>query len=601
MRSLSPSRRVQVLRDSVARKIAAGEVIDRPHAVVRELMDNAIDAGSTAVTVSIEGGGITAIRVTDNGWGMTKEDLQTCCLPHATSKIETVEDIYEIASLGFRGEALSSIAACAKLAITSVREAEPNGWKIDQTSFGNVHISAAKGTPGTVVETRDLFFDLPGRRKFLKKPQSEATMIRQVFLEKALPFPHIWFRFFSDGELKINLPAGSQMERVVSAYPSQLDARLLFELDMPFDTFRVRGVFSNPSHFRRDRRYIHVYVNNRRVSEFALIQAVEYGFSAYLPGGSYPIGFLFLDIEPQLVDFNIHPAKREVKFKSLQEIHRGVVGTIQQALRQGEIPNIQEYRRNSESVKGPEFPDLRHTGAVYRPKETPGTNKPERDIVRETIRERLRAGQETGAGAEQPHGQALQTSARTMVSVSAAKGNGSDNLNFSYIGQLFNLFLLFEYDKTLYVLDQHAAHERIIYDRLLAAQPVPQPLLLPVSLSIEAISGEHQKALKEMGIEITATNGEYVLSAVPDFAARREAEIASFIEGTSGTEHNLKARLYADIACKKAIKDGEALDKGSAEHLIAQSLALPEPRCPHGRPVWFTLTREELFQLLGRT
>ena len=581
MIELSPSRRIKVLRDSVARKIAAGEVIDRPYAVVRELIDNAVDAGASSVTVSIAEGGIRSIRVVDDGWGMTREDLEACYLPHATSKIENAEDIYNISSLGFRGEALSSIAACGKMKITSSREDGGEGWILDVTRNNRPVISPYRGPKGTIVEVGDIFSSIPGRRKFLKRPSAEASMIRQTFLEKALPFPDIWFRLLIDGELRINLPVSTAAERITGAYPSQTDPKLLFEIHEDFDGFSINGVFANPSLYRRDRRYIHVYVNNRRISEFGLIQAVEYGYSAFLPGGSYPVGFLFLRIDPALVDFNIHPAKREVKFKNLQEIHRNTVRSIQSALEQGEAPQYKPAQSNPAS----QLSFGVSAGNIQISEPGHGLKPVYKKIITQALT----------AGSDGP------SASNTPIAREPSPDSPAADGDIAYKGQIFSLFLLFEYNGSLYILDQHAAHERILFDSLLENAKASQELLIPLELDVAEIPDDMHSELENAGILLQRIDGGLFLHSVPDICIGMEGVIKNFIESEKGTVGNLKTELFADIACKKAIKDGESLDDVTAVELIKTALRLPLPRCPHGRPVWFTLSRTELYQILGRT
>ncbi|MCF7949083.1 MAG: DNA mismatch repair endonuclease MutL, partial [Spirochaetia bacterium] len=322
-------RRIHLLRDSVAQKIAAGEVIDRPFSVVRELLDNAIDSGADSIDLYIEGGGIRRIRVLDNGSGMDREDLELCYKPHATSKISAVGDIYNLHTLGFRGEALASVAACAKLTITSAPvSAEPHTLEVRNGS--PIRLELSRGTQGTVVDVSDLFYAMPGRRKFLKSPGAETSACTRTFIEKALPFPDISFRLFTDDQLKLYLPAADLQKRIAAAYPNQVDPSFLNSVEEEAGRFKIKGLLASPAIHRRDRRNIQVYVNRRRIQEFSLVQAVHYAYEQLLPGGSFPVAFIFLEIDPELVDFNIHPAKREVRINNLPEIHHQLVHTLQE-------------------------------------------------------------------------------------------------------------------------------------------------------------------------------------------------------------------------------------------------------------------------------
>ena len=307
---------VRTLPPEVARKIAAGEVIDRPASIIRELLDNAVDSGADMITAEISGGGIERITVTDNGCGMSKEDLEACARPHTTSKITAESDLLKLTTLGFRGEALASIAAVSRLEITSRRETEENAWKAVVPPAG---VSANKITPasrakGTTVQSEALFENIPARRLFLKRPASETNLCRQIFIEKALPRTDISFRFISDGKTKHELPAGQSFaERFVEAFEppsffSEISGKSAHTGNDGEPDWTYRLILGSPSVYRNDKRLLLIYVNGRRVQEFSLVQAIEYGATGYFPNGTHPAAVLFLDMKPSLVDFNIHPA-----------------------------------------------------------------------------------------------------------------------------------------------------------------------------------------------------------------------------------------------------------------------------------------------------
>ncbi|RKX88794.1 MAG: DNA mismatch repair endonuclease MutL, partial [Spirochaetes bacterium] len=312
MNDKAKPRRIQILRDTVALRIAAGEVIDRPFSVVRELIDNAVDCGAGNIDLYVEGGGIERIRVVDNGSGMSLEDLKKCYLPHATSKISEMEDLESLKTLGFRGEALSSIGACSRLEIIS-SETGADAGRLVVSNGALRDLSPYKGNKGTIVDVSGLFHAMPARKKFLKRPSAEAAACKKVFIDKVLPFCEISFRYFQDGAMKLFFPVSSLKERVINAYPGILNKDLTREMESSTEDFSVRIIAADPSVNRKDRRYIQLFVNNRRINDFSLLQAVEYGFSEFLPGGTYPVAFVFIKIKPSLIDVNIHPAKKEVK------------------------------------------------------------------------------------------------------------------------------------------------------------------------------------------------------------------------------------------------------------------------------------------------
>ena len=302
------SGRVRVLSEPVARKIAAGEVIDRPFAAVRELLDNAIDSGADEITLTLEGGGIEGIAVRDNGCGMIREDLEICWLPHATSKIESMEDLESVLTLGFRGEALSSMAACSRLEIVSSRNEK--AFRLTIHGGKMLELISHRGAPGTSVTVKGLFYNMPARRRFLKSSRGEITMCRRIFLEKAAAHPEVAFRLFIDGVLKNYLPVSSPLERIPAAWPRLAPPSSWWETQAEGDGFRITAVHARPEISRKDRQYIQIYANRRRIDEFALVQAVQYAYDAWMPGGTFPTAFIFIDVDPSLVDFNIHPATR---------------------------------------------------------------------------------------------------------------------------------------------------------------------------------------------------------------------------------------------------------------------------------------------------
>ena len=327
----SQKRAVHVLSEDVARKIAAGEVIDRPASIVREMLDNAVDSGANKIRLEIFGGGIEKIRVSDNGCGMSKEDLLTCARPHATSKISTENDLLTLDTLGFRGEALSSMAAVSRLELRS------GLWKLNVSSTEDHILTQSSPVKGTIVQTEGLFENFPARRIFLKRAASEALLCHSMFVEKALPRPDINFIFATDGEEKCNLFANQTLtERFVQGMDFSENEKLFFELENKSEDSKwsFRLIIGEPSVTRQNRKHIFIYVNGRRIQEYSLLQAIEYGCEGYFPNGSHPATALFVDIDPALVDFNIHPAKREVRFKDNSRLHHEISSAVKNFFKQ---------------------------------------------------------------------------------------------------------------------------------------------------------------------------------------------------------------------------------------------------------------------------
>ncbi|MFW5742518.1 MAG: DNA mismatch repair endonuclease MutL [Spirochaetota bacterium] len=570
---------IRILDPSVARKIAAGEVIERPAGVVRELLDNSLDASASRVEVGLEAGGTELIRVVDDGYGMGRDDLERSVLPHATSKIATDDDLLRVRTLGFRGEALSSVAAVSRLEITSAPPDEtPHRLRVEAGRVAA--LETAPGAPGTSVAVADLFYNVPARRRFLKRPGSEFTTARSVFLDKALAFPHVEFRLASNGELKSVLPKAARVERIAAAYPQRTEPAMLHEIEAAGEGFRAVIVAGEPTAPRKDRKALQVFVNRRRVWEFALVQAVEYAYRDYLHGGLYPVAYLFVDVEPELVDFNIHPAKREVRFRNLPEIHRRVVSALSSYL--------SVFDRRAVSM-GEALPFGEST--VAEPSGSSAHSAPSGRSTFDLSR----------VLAPTPRSDAGDSTASVDHATEPPTG---DEPGFRYLGQIMGLFLVVERGDRLYLVDQHAAHERIIYDRLRSGAG-GQELLFPVRLEVHAgaeqtLRGKRNE-LRRLGIELAERDGAWELLTVPSAVAVEAESLAALLMDLLDRPADFERELYASLSCRSAVKDGDALAPQTAVSIVRGVLGLKNARCPHGRPVWAEFTRDQLVSLVGRT
>jgi len=606
---------IKILPPEAARLIAAGEVIDRPAAVLRELLDNALDAGASEALVEIQGGGIDSIRVSDDGRGMDEDDLLLSAMPHATSKISSADDLLKATTLGFRGEALSSIAAAARLEISSRDEASQTAKRLVAGPGIQSHIEAIPGRRGTVVHVSRIFENFPARRRFLKRAQAEASLCRQVFIEKALAHPGVSFRFSSEGKIGLVLAPTDRAGRVSDCH-AEAPRGLIYGLRFSGQGFSGEAVIAGPAFYRNDRRLLQVYVNRRRVQDYGLISALDYGFEGFLPGGAHPYAFLFLEIDPALADFNIHPAKREVRLKDPEIPRRALVSAIKDFL--------SALVRREPLADSPDF-----SGTV-------GTAS----LVEENASQELRFGSTSGgisnygrgnatgrssttatnSGYEIPEPRSWEafdaararavesTASRASVDESAnasVKGYGTETANarVRYLGKALGLFLLAEKENALYLVDQHAAHERILFDELSAAPPAVQELL--VSEFYEPEDDAEARTLERMmpelalaGFKLELVGGGFSLESAP--VLLRGAPLEALKELVKGGGKDLARAARALAACKAAVKDGDELDRESAAELAARALALPEPRCPHGRPIFVRITRDELFRMVRR-
>ena len=641
---------VKKLDAEVARKIAAGEVIDRPNAIVRELMDNSIDSGAKTITVEISGGGIEKIRIVDDGCGMTKEDLQNCARPHATSKISSEIDLLNLTTLGFRGEALSSIAAVSRLSIIS------GGWKM-RASITEDHILEPQANiTGTIVQSEGLFENFPARRQFLKRPATEALMCKNTFIEKTLAHPEIAFRFIQDGEIKIDLPQNQSLkERFVMANGLLQYEELFFEISKKSSfssencewSFNV--IIGEPAVSRPSKKDIEIFANGRKIQEYSLVQAVEYGCQGFFPNGTYPVAGVFIQIRPDLIDFNIHPAKKEARFYDISDLHHGLSSTIKDFFKKYTYANFSEDKSPDE-IRSQDFFDI-YSDNIENQTGTKNTYASIHYKTSETNNAQLSDFRSKYLGIKSQNSQNQSQNSylsRTKLYDIAqqaldAQNSQSDELNqnlekkeydsndfqnqfssgetfeqnqqikmeeeIKFIGTCLGTFLLAEKNNCLYIIDQHAAHERILFDRLMNNQNknANQQLLIPYKIRTESKTQDLQleklqSRLSQIGFEIQKIEDGYW-------------EVTSIPERWTGSEFDLKQALFvkhvepeeiirsiaAMTACKAAVKDGYILDPITAEKLVKQAFTLEDPHCPHGRPIYTVISREKLFELVKRT
>ncbi len=591
------------LSKETAGKIAAGEVIERPASVIRELMDNAIDAGASKIFVEIENGGIDSIRVNDDGCGMSKEDLELCTETHTTSKIKNAEDLLKLNSLGFRGEALSSIQSVSNLEIISTRKG-PSAWKFSQNK-----LSPARFNKGTSIEVKNLFENFPARKKFLKRTQYEAKQCRQIFIEKALPHYEIEMRYFVDGANKIILPPHSSFkERLLATMQFKEPDNLFYELNQSGDGFEYSIVLGSAAVVRSDKRNIYVFVNGRRINEYGLVQAISYGSDGYFPNGGFPVAFLFLNVSPERIDFNIHPAKKEAKFEDYKEIHHSISETVGNFYKQKAISAIlkkEEYspeftkafnfekKTLEEKTFGNRYPEISYTQENYTTKDSPEISSDIKNIYQ---------ANKTNHTSYNFHTENISKNNFENIAP-----KDIPKANFKFLGQFCETFIAVEKDDALFIVDQHAAHERIIFDELNAEKTSSQELLIPYKIQTESEKDDQAlrsnlKDLEKIGFHISEEKkGEWLITAVPLRWKGKEKDLQKDIAEAGKNAKNFMHDILASTSCRAACKSGDSLDPIFAYNLVAKAFALPEPFCPHGRPVYFSMDRDELYKRVKRT
>ena len=603
---------IRELDPIVASRIAAGEVVERPASVLRELLDNSIDAGATKISVYIEEGGIKSLTVIDNGSGMSGEDLALACRSHATSKVHTLDDLFNLRTLGFRGEALSSISSCSRLTIGS------NGNSITVDNGVQSPVVPGSISQGTSVCMEDLFGNIPARRLFLKRPQSEAAECRKTFMEKALGFEDIEFLFFSEGSLVLHYERSDRKTRamrIMSADRNFMPAGIL-EMSYTGDNGSLYAVCTDPSCYRRDRGQIKILVNNRIIDSYQFVQAIASAYSAALPGGAFPWFYLFIEDNPALVDFNIHPSKRECKLRNQSRIYGAITEMVRRALmekkyetdvRHGEKeePELQSNLFSSPAPSQPDSigekpahpytaqPSAQHAqpaqpngGTAHRAesKPSPASSKPFDPSWFDNAREILAKKEQ-----RQPP---AQVSTTKIVPT------------YRYVGQAFNTFLVVELEDSLMFIDQHALHERLLYDEITAQKDI-QRLMVPYSFevdrSVDDFLQESSVLYSDFGIELTRKEPMlWEMSSLPAACRKSENEIVSYIRTQTGDIESIRKGLFAIIACHAAIKAGDELDDLTARNLVKRCFGLERMVCPHGRSFTFSISKEELYRQVGR-
>ncbi|MDR1148317.1 MAG: DNA mismatch repair endonuclease MutL [Spirochaetaceae bacterium] len=607
--------KIQVLAPDEAQKIAAGEVIDRPASLVREFMDNAIDSGGVNIDVLIEKGGVSCVEVSDDGSGMSRDDLAICWLTHATSKIRSLADLERLSTLGFRGEALAAAAAVARLEIVTSRDGR-EAWRISagpggagKDAAGRCIPEPARRTQGSSVRARDLFDTVPARKRFLKREGSEGALCLQTFIDKALPFPDINFRFLQDGKLKLFLPAATFKERFTAAALDNSGggnvsiggASFIHEIAASGKGFSVKIIIGGPELYRNDRRKQYIFANGRRINDFSLLQALEYGSQGCFPNGLHPVGAIFLEVDPAKADFNIHPAKREARFADSSAIHHTITGALRSFFR--------HILLGGQGAAGPQY-DAPESG-VWKQSEV---GLPLQFDYSSNCKTRTYAG--TGAAdaldrilsgsydfAPLPGRGEAKVEAETASSYDGTK---TSNSKLRYVGRIFNLFILVEDDERLYVIDQHAAHERILYERFLAEPIVKQELLVPITFFTESVGDDdflasRKQELGRLGIEIEGGQGVWRIEALPALWRLSDGETVNEIMKLRAAGENIAERWANTLACHAAVRDGDYLDGETALALAERALALPIQRCPHGRPILTEIRQRDILKAVQRS
>jgi len=628
--------RIRILDKDTINKIAAGEVIERPASVVKELIDNSIDAGATEISIEIEKGGKRSILVRDNGCGMSREDALLSYKKHATSKIMFIEDLDTISTMGFRGEALSSITAVAKVEILTRQQEEITGTKIVIHGGKVLETSDAGTAPGTSVHVKDLFYNTPARQKYLKSDRTELAHITDTVMRLALANPEISFTLLSDGKPVIRNAGSSDPFKSIVNLLGPDTARSMLPLEYRTEDFEIRGYISKPEITRRDSDQLFFFVNTRPVISRAINKAVREGYYTRIPKERYPVAVLSLVIDPREVDVNVHPRKAEVRFSREKEIGDAITLAIEKVLSESNlVPEIRkrkdrvqktfEISESSDRLQVSEAAEIFGKSATGKTKCTHEiSNFPESGgALREKAERYSYPVKDTERKLKKSERLLNFTSKdgiqgipddRNPENRKEPETNKGSLEDLRVIGQFSRLYILAEKGEDLVLIDQHAAHERILYEQILRMKKSRvQELITPVTIDLtpkeKVLMEEYIPYLEDYGFGISEFgDNTYVITFVPEVFGRLEgSEIIHDVisdllaSGRVKKDTGISERVCKTLACRAAIKAGAACSPGQMEELIEQLKKAENPySCPHGRPTVITFTKEELDRMFAR-
>ena len=655
--------KIQVLDQITIDKIAAGEVIERPASIVKELLENSIDAGATAVVAEIKEGGIAFIRITDNGCGIARADVPAAFLRHSTSKIRKIEDLDHIASLGFRGEALSSIAAVAQVELITKTREDAFGTSYRIEGGREVAIDDTGAPDGTTFLIRQLFYNTPARRKFLKTAMTEASHVGDLVTRLALSHPEISFQFINNGQSKIHTSGNGNLRDVIYHIYGREIASHLLNVDFERDTIKITGFIGVPIVSRGNRNFENYYINGRYVKSNMISKGIEDAYKDYSMQHKYPFTVLHIEIDSDLLDVNVHPTKMEVRFNNQQEVYNCICEAVGRALRGEElIPEIQIPEPTKAVEMQAEIPnaDTKPTKEAKKPtalcekqsdillvqkekqsalcekqsvlckiepeihfESSSGTK--DLDYFMKKMRERVTSYHNRNSSAEvkdraeiyKPHIQADRireavTYQKNQLDLFEEKLLTRESVNeHKLIGQVFDTYWIVQFNDSLYIIDQHAAHERVLYEKTLkgmktrefTSQYIVPPIVLNLSMKEAELINTYMEQFTRIGFEIENFGQEsFVVRAVPDnlFGIAKKELLLEMIDSLSdeiytGLSVSMIDEKITSMSCKAAVKGNMRLSAQEANALISELLKLDNPyHCPHGRPTIISMTKKEL-------
>ncbi|MDO4632509.1 MAG: DNA mismatch repair endonuclease MutL [Eubacteriales bacterium] len=631
---------IAVLDQQTIDKIAAGEVIERPASIVKELVENAVDAGANAVTVEIKDGGTSFIRITDNGSGIDPKMVPLAFLRHATSKIRTVEDLLSVHSLGFRGEALSSIAAVCQVELITRTPEELTGVHYFIEGGREKDCEEIGAPAGTTFLVRNIFFNTPARRKFLKSAQTEAGYVSDLMERMALANPKISFKFIAGGQTKLHTSGNHRLKDIIyNIYGREITSQLL-EVSAQKDEIRLTGFIGKPMISRGNRNYENYFVNGRYIKSSVISRAIEDAYQSFMMKHKYPFTALHLEIPGELLDINVHPTKMELRFADNEGMYRFIYDAVRDTLTARElIPQVEIGKREREAQEKPVLPK-----SIPEPFEQKRLQK-QNSYVQQAMERSVQAkeqilrdqpffsAEKVSMPKEPQHTEPVKNIPETVPEKPAeekkAQTETSENFvpyqedffteklldpqhvkEHRIIGQVFSTYWLVEFRDQLYMIDQHAAHEKVLYERMrktlssrqYTSQYLNPPIILTLSMTEETLLKKYMDHFTSIGFEIEAFGGkEYALRAVPDnlFGIAKDELFLEMLDDLAAQPETAKTELIDDriatMSCKAAVKGNHRMSEAEARALIDELMTLENPyHCPHGRPTIVMMSKYEM-------
>lgn len=648
---------IHVLDEKTIDQIAAGEVVERPSSVVKELVENAVDAKATAITIEIKDGGISFIRITDNGQGIPQEQVPKAFLRHATSKLTQIEDLLTISSLGFRGEALSSIAAVAQVELITKTASELSGTRYQIEGSKEISLEEIGAPQGTTFLVRNLFFNTPARRKFLKSAQTEASYISTLVERLALSHPDISFQLIVNNQPKLHTNGNTQIKDIIYHIFGRDVAAGVLPLRAQCELFSVQGFIGKPFISRGNRNFEMYFINGRYIKSTLMTKCIEDAYKSYLMKHQYPFTVLHIEMDSNLIDVNVHPAKMEIRFRQSERIYEQLSAAIQSALEQKDM--IQEVPPAKESVltkpvsksveRSPEPFEKKRLEAIaasvkkdspYERKYAAKQQNPEQDVTSLNMQDAKQQPtpsdiQDVQQEEAQPDIQNAQpetvpsgTQDATMANMHNMQQNyeqltiaesgayhadfiqEAKRRNYTMIGQLFDTYWLVQVENELFIIDQHAAHEKVLYEKMMrqfadrefTSQQISPPVIITMTMQEQELFQKYEDQFQKAGFEVNPFGGrEYAVCAVPAnlYNLNQKELFLEMLDGLSleigKSTPDLILEKIASMSCKAAVKGSQRLSTQEAEYLLADLLELENPyHCPHGRPTIIAMSKTEI-------